>query len=134
MEQVMYGPPHVHMVPHMYDLMVPPYLIWNRYHMVPPHVVCSPHKYDMFFSGQLRKSPLRVLMIPPQNAPHISIPKGIPFFRFKQVFVTNSTKSALVLEAVRPAGISHFFLTEQDFENKCLWIKYYLLLPFCSHI
>ena len=21
------------------DLMVPPYLIWNRYHMVPPHVI-----------------------------------------------------------------------------------------------
>ena len=49
MEHVLYGPPHVHMVPHMYNLMVPltllsmtlmvpPYLIWNRNQMVPPHI------------------------------------------------------------------------------------------------
>ena len=36
------------MVIHTYDLMVPPYLIWNTYRMVPQHV-----RYD--FSGQLRK-------------------------------------------------------------------------------
>ena len=45
-------------------LMVSPYLIWNRYRMVPLHLcMVSPHMYDMIFSGQLRKSPLRVLII-----------------------------------------------------------------------
>ena len=59
MDQVLYGPPHVHMVPchvkclHvLYDSYGPPYLIWNRYHIVPPHVcMVSPHvKYDFFRS------------------------------------------------------------------------------------
>ena len=41
-----HGPP----IPYMeYVSDGPPYLIWNRYHMVPPHM------YYMIFSGQLRK-------------------------------------------------------------------------------
>ena len=35
--------PHMYVwSPNMYDLMVPPYLIWNRYHMVPSHVCMVP--------------------------------------------------------------------------------------------
>ena len=54
-------PPLVHMVPHMYCMTLmapipymewasygPPYLIWNRYHMVPPHVKCPHVLYDSY--------------------------------------------------------------------------------------
>ena len=57
----------------LYDSYDPPYLIWNRYHMVPPHV-WSPtyaygpsHMYDMMLMT-LMVSPCliwnRYLMIP----------------------------------------------------------------------
>ena len=68
---IIWSPQHVHMVPPhvLYDSYVPPYLIWNRYHMaphvsmVPPHVRSdgppllymeqvsygSPNMYDMIF-------------------------------------------------------------------------------------
>ena len=47
-------PPHLHMVSShvmclhvLYDYYGPPYLIWNRYHMVPQHVHMVPHMYFM---------------------------------------------------------------------------------------
>ena len=76
------------MVPHMYNMISssqliwsptcmydPPFFIWNSYLMVPPtlygtgivwsppNVRMVPHTYDMIYSGQLRKNPLRVLII-----------------------------------------------------------------------
>ena len=63
MEQVSYGPLHVHMVPphelsmSYMTLTVPPYLIWNRYHMVP-------HTYDMIFSDPQYLIWNRYLMVP----------------------------------------------------------------------
>ena len=56
-----YGPPHVHIVPHMYILMVSLTLYGTGN-------ACSPHMYDMVFSGQLRKSPLHVLKTPSNAA------------------------------------------------------------------
>ena len=51
MEQVLYGPPTcTYGLTHMYDLIFPPYLIQNRYHVVPPHVW-----YD-FFRPALKES------------------------------------------------------------------------------
>ena len=35
MELVFYGPPHVKCLHVLYDSYGPPFLIWNRYHMVP---------------------------------------------------------------------------------------------------
>ena len=61
-----YCPPTYMVLPYLIwnrYLMVPPYLIWNMYDMVSHMYIWSPHMYDMIFSGQLRKSPLRVLMI-----------------------------------------------------------------------
>ena len=47
--------PHIYS-PHMYNLMVQPYLIWNRYHMAPPHVCMVPNMYDMIFSASSKES------------------------------------------------------------------------------
>ena len=54
MEQVSYGPPtctygcpHVKWLHVLYDSYGPPYLIWNRYHMVLPHVCITSHICDM---------------------------------------------------------------------------------------
>ena len=61
-EHVSYGPPTCTYSPPHVQSDGPPYLIWNMYHMVPPHVCMVPYMYNMIFSGQLRKSPLRLLM------------------------------------------------------------------------
>ena len=52
-EQVLYGPPHVHMVPHMYDLIVPltlygTHIVWSPTGIVrSPYVHMIPPQYDL---------------------------------------------------------------------------------------
>ena len=52
--------------PHMDDMMsmtimVPPYLIWNRYHMIPPLV----HMVPLPYMDQLSYGPPHVHVVPP---------------------------------------------------------------------
>ena len=70
MEQVSYGPPHVHVV-HLtcevfscliWLLWSPHTLYWNRYHMVPPHVKCLHILYDSYGPPNLVWN--RYLMVP----------------------------------------------------------------------
>ena len=38
--------PHVKCLDVLYDSSGPPYLIWNRYHMVPPHILYESYDPD----------------------------------------------------------------------------------------
>ena len=70
-----YGPPYLiwnryHMVPHMYYMTYgSPYLVWNRYFMVPPHVDMVPSHVHMvppcLIWYRYHLVPPHVQMVPP---------------------------------------------------------------------
>ena len=95
MEQVSYGHPTcMYGLSHMLSvflsymtLMVPSYLIWNRYHMVPPHVYIVP---TLLYMEQVSYGPLTCMYGPPHvkclhvlydsRSPHTLYGKGIIWF------------------------------------------------------